>query len=216
MDLIPASYRLYVTQVRICRKWGMAFGLLTVICLLIIVLFKNMNSTYVEEIAFLEKQKAISSHQRGILEGLQADYEQLSEKQNILLKLRGGVSANEMFVYFDMALDAKKVWFTSWEFSRAGGKTTEKPNAVNTGYFIVLPAGADSETEQQTWKIQTHMAIAGQAVDHEALSDFVRNLIKQKQIHDVRVLNTQRTKTAGHTVVDFNIVVVVNAQVDSA
>jgi hypothetical protein len=216
MDLIPASYRLYLSQLRIIRNWAGALTAIVIVCLFSILIFNNINTSYASEIKQLEKKKAISSHQRGILEELQQNYKTLADKQALLLQLRGGASAKQMFVDIDRALEHNKVWFTTWKFNRAGSITDEQPETVNTGYFIVVPAGANGRTKPETWKIQTHMEIGGQAVDHAALSSFVRRLIQQPQIFDVRVVNTQTSNRGSNAIVDFNIVVVVNSRVDNA
>ncbi len=215
MDLTPASYRNFLQQLRILHAWGLASLIILLISFVVIISFRITNDNYTGEIKVLEKQKAISSHQRGILESLQSEYGLLSEKQGMLLKLRGGATANEMFINIDRALEAKDIWFTSWEFHRAGTRTNETQEEVNTGYFIIVPSGKNGE-KNEAWKIQTHMEISGQALDHEALSRFVRKLLKQPQIHDVRVLNTQSNMNTDNAFVDFNIVVVVNTGVNEA
>ena len=89
---------------------------------------------------------------------------------------------------------------------RAGSRTSEQPRGVNTGYFIVIPEGdRASKKEQEAWQIETHMEVSGQATDHEALSSFVRRVLQQPQIGDVRILNTQQQVSVDRTVVDFRL-----------
>ena len=130
----------------------------------------------------------------------------------MLEKLRGGALAEDMFVNIDRALDGRNVWFKRWKFMRAGSKTSEQPRGVNTGYFIVIPEGdRASQKEQEAWQIETHMEVSGQATDHEALSSFVRRVLQQPQIGDVRILNTQQQVSVDRTVVDFRLVIMVNS-----
>lgn len=216
MDLIPASYRTYIAQLRIMRQWGGVLLTLITVFILCVVTFKKVNASYEHKIAILEKNKAITSQQRTVLQDMQASYNRLVKKQEVLISLRGGASANEMFVDIDKALENNKVWFKSWEFVRAGSKTNEQIGGVNTGYFIIIPAGKGKNNKPESWKIQTHMKIAGQALDHKALSSFVRRLLAQPQIHDVKVINTQRNLGISNAMVDFNIIVIVNAQLRDA
>ena len=117
-----------------------------------------------------------------------------------------------MFVNIDRALDGKNIWFKNWKFTRAGSKTSEKPKGVNTGYFIVIPeADRANQKEIEAWQIQTHMEVSGQATDHEALSSFVRRILQQPQIGDVRILNTRQQVNMDKTVVDFKLVIMVNS-----
>ena len=214
MDLVPADYRRYLLQMRLLQRWGFAVLGYIALATLITLGLGYLSRDYQNEIVILEKKKAISSHQRGILEALKKDHGQLVAKRQILEKLRGGALAEDMFVNIDRALNGKDVWFKNWKFSRAGSKSTEPPKGVNTGYFIVIPEGGDraDPKEQETWKIQTHMEVSGQATDHQALSSFVRRVLQQPQIGDVRILKTQQQAIADQTVVDFRLVITVNSR----
>ena len=77
----------------------------------------------------------------------------------------------------------------------------------------MIPEGGNraDPKEQETWKIQTHMEVSGHATDHQALSSFVRRVLQQPQISDVRILNTQQQAIADQTVVDFRLVITVNS-----
>lgn len=212
MDLIPADYRRYLQQLQLLRRWGFALLAYIVLATLATALLKYSAAEFQKEIVVLEKKKAISSHQRGILQELEQDRALLAKKREVLEKLRGGALAEDMFVNIDRALNGKTVWFKNWKFTRAGSKTTETPKGVNTGYFIVIPENSRaSRSEQETWKIQTHMEVSGQATDHEALSTFVRRVLQQPQIGDVRILNTQKQADADKTVVDFRLIITVNS-----
>jgi len=212
MDLVPADYRRFVLQLQLLKRWGRVILAYVVVAGAATVGLKYFSDDYQAQIIVLEKKKAISSHQRGILEELKKDHAQLAAKREILEKLRGGALAEDMFVNIDRALNGRDVWFKSWKFSRAGSKTSEPPKGVNTGYFIVIPESERAEkNEQEAWKIQTHMEVSGQATDHQALSSFVRRVLQQPQIGDVRILNTQQQAIADQTVVDFRLVITVNS-----
>ena len=211
MDLIPGDYRRYIEQLQILQRWGL--GILAYIILVMVITFglKYFAQQYQQDIVVLEKKKAISSHQRSILQELEKEREALVAKREVLEKLRGGALAEDMFVNIDRALSGKDVWFKNWSFVRAGSKTREQDKGVNTGYFIVVPEGQRSnKKDNDAWKIQIHMEISGQATDHEALSSFVRRVIQQPQIADVRILNTQKHAQQNSAVVDFKLIVMIN------
>jgi len=212
MDLVPADYRRYIQQLQLLHRWGLFTLVIIAVSVSISLGLKYMASEYQKEIVVLEKKKAISSHQRGILQDLEKDRNLLTKKHRILEKLRGGALAEDMFVNIDRALNGKNIWFKNWKFIRAGSKTSEKPRGVNTGYFIVIPeADRANQKEKEAWQIQTHMEVSGQATDHEALSSFVRRVLQQPQIGDVRILNTQQQVNMDKTVVDFKLVIMVNS-----
>ena len=212
MDLIPADYRRYVQQLQLLHRWGLIILVIIAASMLVSLGLKYMSTEYQKEIVVLEKKKAISSHQRGILQDLEKDRLLLTKKRQVLEKLRGGALAEDMFVNIDRALDGRNIWFKNWRFIRAGSMATEKPKGVNTGYFIVIPeADRTNQEEREAWKIETHMEVSGQATDHEALSSFVHRVLQQPQIGDVRILNTRQQPIADRTVVDFKLVIMVNS-----
>ena len=111
----------------------------------------------------------------------------------------------------DRSLPGPEVWLTNWKFRRAGTPVEEKPSAVSTGYFIVVPAGSERKQEE-TWKIETHMNIQGQALDHVAMSKFVLNLTQQPEIENVRIVSSRQNEVNQTKVVDFSLDIVVSAR----
>lgn len=104
------------------------------------------------------------------------------------------------------------IWFLQWSFKRAGEIVTLPPQTVQTGYFIIIPQENSRIGKQQTWKLETHMEIKGQARDHTSFSLFVQGLLSQPEIEDVKIVDTQMRRYADIQVVDFNIVIVINNQ----
>jgi Tfp pilus assembly protein PilN len=208
IDLIPAEYRFRQQLLR----W-----ITVVIAVGIGVVFINaagfgyflhQTSEIESEIEQLQAQKAISTQQRSELKELQTRKEELEKQWQLLTGLRSGSAVGEVFRTIDRALAEEDVWFLSWEFRRAGSVRKAGQKTVNTGYFIVLPAGKEGG-EEETWQIETHMTIRGQAMDHAALSNFVTRLVSQPEIHAVRVLNTALRTQGGAKLVDFSLAVVV-------
>ena len=217
MDLIPEDYKRYLQQLHILQRWAVLMFVLLALSISISFALDYKADEFEKEIVILEQKKAITSQQRNALQILEKDHKKLRVKHNILEKLRGGAVAENMFVTIDRAFDGNNVWFKSWSFERAGSKTSEPPKGVNTGYFIVIPESERTNNKQQeAWKIQTHMEVNGEAKDHEALSSFVRRLLQQPQIGDVRILNTQQRTYVDTTVVDFRLVITVNSRYRSS
>ena len=101
MDLIPADYRRYIQQLQLLHRWGLFTLVIIAVSVSISLGLKYIASEYQKEIVVLEKKKAISSHQRGILQDLEKDRSLLTKKHQILEKLRGGALAEDMFVNID-------------------------------------------------------------------------------------------------------------------
>ncbi len=213
MNLIPEDYRRYLQQLHILQLWAVAMFIIIVVAASISFAMNYRANIYQIEIVLLEKKKAISSQQRIVLESLEKDHHELAGRYEILQKLRGGALAENMFVAMDRALNGNDIWFKNWSFERAGSKTDKTADkTADSGYFIVIPKNNRSgKKAKQAWEIQTHMEVNGGARDHEALSSFVRRLLQQKQIADVKILNTQQHSYAAKTVVDFKLVITVNS-----
>jgi hypothetical protein len=149
--------------------------------------------------------------QKARLEALRNETADLERRRAILSGLRGGVEAKRMFVVVDRALDGN-VWFLSWTFRRAGELVEKVPETVDTGYFIVVPSGASKEPEK-AWRLEAHMEIHARTLDHSTLAGFVRRLVEQPEIQDVRILKTRMHKYTTRQVVDFELAVIVNPRV---
>ncbi|MEE8427922.1 MAG: PilN domain-containing protein [Gammaproteobacteria bacterium] len=162
------------------------------------------------DIGVLQVQQKIATQQREELTRREAKKKSYEYQLVLLEGLRSGAAAEKMFITIDRALRDNEVWFLNWEFKRAGEVVTEGPSTVNTGYFIVVPAGAGRK-KAETWRIDTHMTIRGEALDHAALSRFVRRLIDQPEIQDARVIRTATRTQAETRVVNFEMAVIVHS-----
>ena len=206
IDLIPADYR---DQVRL-RGWGRYTAAAAVAVLVLSVagyfVLDSWNKKLSVEISALQSRQQISEQQSETLAMLNGKKTNFERQLSLLTGLRSGAAAPAMFRTMDNALAGNEVWFLDWDFRRAGHAVEEKPETVNTGYFIVV-SDTDGSGEE-AWMIETHMTIKGQAQDHAALSRFVRKLFEQPEIQDVRILNTSRS--SNERIVDFDLAVTVN------
>lgn len=210
LDLIPASYKERLKIKRWCRSFGMIIYciLAMVVGLRFVIIYKTMalNTT----IEARQKDKLFNMKQQQIYKALVTEELKLKKDLEILNGFRGGPSAKQILLAIDRIMQ-DDVWFTQWTFNRAGEITPAPPATVQTGYFIIIPQDdAIGSPNQQAWKLNTHMEISGQALDHSSLSGFVRNLINLPEIDDVKVINTNLRPYINSQVVEFNLAVIIN------
>ena len=210
IDLFPDDLR----QQLLLTRWFKLAAISIVLLSLAIgggfILLREVNAQVDEEIRQFQNQREISNANRQQLKQLDQQKQDLQQQLNLLSGLRSGASAEQMFVMIDRALPGPEVWLTNWKFRRAGTQVKATPETVSTGYFIVIPAGS-STRQEETWKIETHMNIQGQARDHSAISEFVLNLTRQPEIENVRIVNTRLGQPVNEIkLVDFSLDIIVS------
>ena len=210
IDLFPDDMRKRLLFFRWFRLTGYSILVLTLLMVAAFVLLREANNKIDQQIQQFQSQREITNANRMQLEQLNQQKKNLKQQLDLLSGLRSGASAEQMFVMIDRSLPGPEVWLTNWKFRRAGTPVEESQQAVNTGYFIVVPADNQSRKEE-TWKIETHMNIQGQALDHVAMSKFVLNLTQQPEIENVRIVSSRQTEVNRTKVVDFSLDIVVSA-----
>jgi hypothetical protein len=210
LDLIPASYKERLKIKRWCQQFGLGFVSVLVIVFGLSFAITNRTMALNTRIEILQREKETTIEQQQKYNELVAKEVRLRKQLEILNGLRGGPSAKQILMAVDRVM-RNDVWFTQWSFIRAGQITQVQPATVQTGYFIIIPQEATTPT-QQAWRLDTHMEISGQALDHSSLSDFISNLIKQPEITDVKVINTSLRSYTSSQIVEFKLVVIINNQ----
>ncbi len=211
LDLIPASYR---EQLKV-KRWFRLFFIAIAITILVIsgLKFSIVNSTkkLSDKIEVLQKNKVVNLELQKKYNDLVEQEIKLKKDLEVLKGLQGGPSTKQILLAMDRAMQ-NGVWFTQWSFNRVREITPIQPDTVQTGYFIIIPQENINSPSpaQQAWKLQIHMEISGQALDHSNFSSFVNKLIQQPEIADVKVINTSLNSTLSSQVVDFKIVVIIN------
>lgn len=212
LDLIPVSYS---GSRRTTRGTGtvLLLGYAAAIVLLVGVrLYLDSqigeNQSRIENLE-VETQRA--QQERAALARLERERSDLQQRLSVLEGLRGGIAAKDMFSVVDEAMD-ERVWFRHWSFRRAGEVVDRQPDAVETGYFIVLPQTAPDEPKR-AWRLETHMEIAAEAEDHSSLALFVRKLAGQNEVENARILSTrqQRSEASKEQRVGFDLAVLVRS-----
>lgn len=210
IDLIPQDYHNRLRVARLMKGFVISTIGLVLITASIYGALEYLIERDSRVVASLEQKKAAATQQRQALNDLLARSRTLTDKLEVLERLRGGAAAQDMFIAVDRALDGETVWFTHWSFRRAGKAAPQAPKTLNTGYFIVIPRG-QGPGAAPAWQIGTHMEIRGQAIDYAALSNFVKRLLNQPQIGDVRVLSTHKRNYGGDSVVEYGLAITVNS-----
>jgi hypothetical protein len=211
IDLFPEDLRKQLLFTRWFRLTGYAVVLLTLLSVAAFVLLRQASVRIDEQIQYFQSQREITTANRRQLEQLNQQKSDLQQQLDLLGGLRSGASAEQMFVMIDRALPGPDVWLTNWKFRRAGTPVDAGQQAVSTGYFIVIPADNQNKPAE-TWQIETHMTIQGQALDHSAMSRFVLNLTRQPEIENVRIVNTRSNQGKQVKLVDFSLDILVSAR----
>lgn len=212
MDLIPQAYRTSRWQSHWLKRTGLLLGGLVGMLILSSVLLGVAAANAKSRVDGLQARQAVTAQQRAELERLAAEKTEFERQFRLLSGLRSGAAAEDMFVTIDRALTSDDVWFLEWQFQRAGVMVGDEIRTVNTGYFIVVPEGADHLAADDL-RVQTHMTIRGQARDHSALSNFVRRLFAQPEIDDIRIGRTSLSRGNQRSIVSFDLEVVLNTDV---
>lgn len=209
LDLVPQAYRRWLSLRRSAMVFGVVFGAV-IVCLLAARLFLSGNLGAM--VAELEQMRGRDQALVGDLARLTALRErerELATRADVLERLRGGLPSMAVFETIDASMDGR-VWFREWSFKRAGEYVPAGPTTVNVANIIVVPQGQAS-APPRAWKMENHMEIQGQALDHGALADFVRRLASQPLVADVRLLDTRSRRYTDTQVIDFRLAVVLAA-----
>jgi len=212
IDLIPQAYRTRRWQARWMMVSAWLLGGLVGMLILSSVLLGTATAKAKSRVEALQHRHAVTAQQRADIERLGQEKTELEQQFHLLSGLRSGAAAADMFLTVDRALTSNDVWFLDWQFQRAGVMAGGEVSTVNTGYFIVVPEGAN-QLAADAVRVQTDMTIRGQAQDHSALSGFVRRLFEQPAVDDVRILRTALNRSNQTSTVDFDLAVVLSTDV---
>ena len=213
LDLIPQDYRDRLKQRAEIRRHIIAFAILNVVILAATGVFGQLSKQASGRIQELKSQSAISEQQQTQLEQLSSQQREFERRWSLLRGLRAGAAVEDVFRIIDHAMIDDKLWFENWSFRRAGVVVDGETRGVETGYFVVVPADGQP-AEPSDWQVETHMILEGRALDHQALSTFVRALFEQPDIKDVSVKSTALTDYANSRVVSFDLTIVLNSDVE--
>ena len=210
VDLVPGHYR----RLQRLRATLRRSGIVAVLVLVCIGVAKAglVHGIQIKqrELGQLRTAKTGLLSQKAQVKGLELEKSDLERQLALLDGLRGGPAAKQTLLAVDRALNGN-VWFLSWSFRRTGELVEEAPETVNTGYFIVVPAQSSDEPER-AWRLRSHMEIRAQAANHSALATFVRELVEQPEVEEVKVVNTRVHRYTSAQVVSFELAVVIRSR----
>jgi len=213
LDLIPDDYRNRLKQRAELRQFAVLFAILNIVVLASAGAFGQLSKQASVRIQELKSQSAITEQQQLRLEALSAQQKEYEQRWSLLRGLRAGAAVEDIFRIIDRAIVNDDIWFENWSFRRAGVVVDGEARGVETGYFVVVPADGQP-TETPEWQVETHMVLEGRALDHQALSTFVRALFEQRDIKDVSVQRTSLTDYANGRVVSFDLTIILNSDIE--
>jgi len=213
LDLIPDDYRNRLKQRAELRQFAVLFAILNIVVLASAGAFGQLSKQASVRIQELKSQSAITEQQQLRLEALSAQQKEYEQRWSLLRGLRAGAAVEDIFRIIDRAIVNDDIWFENWSFRRAGVVVDGEARGVETGYFVVVPADGQP-TETPEWQVETHMVLEGRALDHQALSTFVRALFEQPDIKDVSVQRTSQTNYANGRVVSFDLNIILNSDIE--
>ncbi len=198
VDLIPSSYRRLLSHIRLLKNLAVTVvGIMIIAGMMFIYLNHEITRLHMEVAEFQEK-KNVSVRQNEQLVRLQEAKMKYGKQLELLNKLRRGATVGLMFQVIDNALAEENLWFLKLRMTRADVLVAQgvKPQPTsNTGVSVPL-------TEKEKG---IEMVIKGQAQDYETLSRFVSNLLDQREIKGVRILNSSLRRYTTSSVVDFDL-----------
>ena len=206
IDLIPASYRRERARALWIKLVGSAVAALLVTTAGARIWLGAAVGDLKSQMASLQAELAMTTQQRARLAALSADRDRYRQQLYVLEGLRSGTTDTDLLRTVGDAMVGDDLWFRAWQFRRAG-VTNAEGQAVETGYFVVVP---DQPAPSETWRVETHMTIAGQATDHAALSEFVRRLLAEPEIDAARIRRTEVQQYDARNIVDFDLAVVIS------
>ncbi|MDH5500858.1 MAG: PilN domain-containing protein [Gammaproteobacteria bacterium] len=210
IDLIPVDYRDWLSRRATLLKYAATLLTMNILILAAGLLLASMTSRQQAHAATLKTENAITQQQQTQLQQLREQQLEYERRWSLLRGLRAGAAVDDIFTLIDRSIVAGDLWFLDWSFRRAGVIVDGEQRGVETGYFVIVAERTDPIAREDL-SVETHMAIHGQAKDHQALSKFVRALFEQPDIKEVNVQKTIQVNFGDGRVVDFHLTVVLKS-----
>lgn len=192
IDLIPPEYRRERQRESALRKLALGAATVLVAGASATAGLALAASSVKAQVEALHAARRLSEQQNVELGNLRAERARLEQKWSRLQALRGGgADVERLFLLVDRTLPAGELWFDRWELRLAAHAAGAQD------------AAADGEPAREA-----QMTISGQARDHGALSEFVRNLYGASEVADVHLGRTGLRRYTTTSVVDFELAVV--------
>jgi hypothetical protein len=209
MDLIPVDYRQNRTRRHLLRRTMLA-------CVLVVVCIGLVRAalTYLiwrenVQVVSLEQQEQVAEQNQARTTSFRQQKQVTEQQLAALNELRG----SDQVANFLQAIDAahrEGIWFDSVHFMRRSetGTLANVPGAAKTG-IIVVPGSPDVTP---SFDVTQSVEIAGHALNHSLLAEFMRDLGAQKTVGDLRLIDTGLRNYTAVQVVDFSLALGMNKQ----
>ena len=203
IDLIPTDYRAHLWRLRWLKGCGTVIGGIVTATVIIYVALSVLEQVASSQLDTLQQRRDITAQQQTLISQLSGDKGELERQWTLLNDLKRGTDAEGIFRALDRAFIDDSIWFDEWEFNRRGVPVT---NDTRQQHGVLIPSPG---TSNQMRLIETHINIRGEALDHVALADFVRRLLAQPEIADVKVRRTSRRQVRQARIIAFDLAVLV-------
>lgn len=205
MDLIPADYR----QNRRVRGLVVKFFVLCIVLLSCIGIARILLGYLIwrenVQVVRLQQQEQVTEQNKARGDEYRQQKQATLQQLAALDELRGGDRAALFLHAIDNAYRAG-VWLDTLHFMRRNGTgTLQAPGAVNSG-IIVVPAGSDAQD------INQGVEIAGHAINHSVLAEFMRALDAQSGVAGLSLIDTVSRNYTSMQVVDFKLALQMGAK----
>lgn len=204
-DLIPDSYRVYLSKIKVFKISIFVLIIFIVVSSIALGAIEIAMKTTNKEIARLNSVNEMTRQQLKAFDELKLTKRDLDNKWNILNGLRSTPPPEMLLRAIDNALIDSQVWFTNLRFDRTEN-VNQDPELVDTGYFIVI----NPDKEQLSLSIGTKMTISGGAQNHSTLSEFVKKLLAQTAVLDAKVLQTSTNNNDKN--INYVLEIIVNSR----
>lgn len=208
IDLIPDSYRQQYQFKKWFKRYA-AFVITASLCLVAVYIALLFKTTVLKDnLEDLQLKNNIAMNKKQQYQQQFQERKQLQQQLDLLNGLRSGISIQNIFMAMDRVFKNDNIWFTHWKYSRSENRIINNDSTVDSVYFLVV---SDIEKKQpEKWRIISRLNINGAALNHATLSDFIRRLIEQPEIQNVRIVRTEQFIHNQHKLIRFIIDVSVN------
>jgi Tfp pilus assembly protein PilN len=212
MDLIPQSYRDALRLRHTLKAFLVALTILLAAIGLGRIAFFSVIKAQQPALDGLRQRQVLAASQRARIGELHAAKAKAENRAKMLAHLRGGDAVAVLSTAIERALN-DRVWLQEMKFLRAGEYVELKPEAVATGYFLVIPKDDDkTQGTDRAWRMQQSLELVGHALDHSAIAEFITRLGTYEQFKDVRLINSHVHIEPGGEVVDFSALALINLE----
>ncbi len=213
IDLIPESYRQQYQLKAWFKRYAVYFLAVSTGLAVIYIALAFNTANLREDLDELQLKNNIALNKKQQFQQLLGEKNHLQQELDLLNGLRSGISIEKIFIAIDRVFKNDSIWFTHWQYSRSESRLTNNDSlndsSADSVYFMIV--SDQKKNLQEKWQINTRLNINGGALNHAALSDFIRRLIEQPEINNVRIIRTEQFIQNRHKLIRFIIEVFINS-----